>query len=101
MSNLSGRIAIRLDEEELARVHALMRRRGIVKISDFVRQCIANELERQATKDRLDEFAIARIAEDLKTGRRTARTLGDVVDYPTAAAEQPAPYGEPPAKPKN
>jgi hypothetical protein len=73
------RVTVRLSHEELQKAHALMDRRGVSKISDFIRQALASELTRQAQQDQIAAFSFERLKAAIEKGEVPPAALGDVL----------------------
>lgn len=90
MKDYGPRITVRLSAEELRKAHALMARRGVSKISDFIRQALASELSRQAQQDNIAAFSLERMKAAIEKGELPPAALGDVLHYPPPRSVEPA-----------
>lgn len=98
MKDYGPRVTVRLSHEELQKAHALMERRGVSKISDFIRQALASELTRQAQQDQIAAFSLERMKAAIEKGQVPSAALGDVLNFSpppivdSAVAEDQASY---------
>jgi len=67
-----------------------MSRRGVSKISDFIRQALASELSRQAQADNIAAFSLDRIKAAIERGEVPPAALGDVLHYSPPRSGDPA-----------